>query len=104
MTEFQSSFNPRNIGHRAKMLGTLIALTTEIRTGEKFSSKGDILPHLKHIGWLPKSIRLKKKALVFLVDQAKTSFGYVPKGNVKIQYILAKQPKRQAKRKVAKAS
>lgn len=82
MAEFQSKFDSKNPGHRHKMLGTLIALSMEIETGRKFSNKGDFLPHLKQIEWLPKSVRTKKDALKLLVDLSVQGFGYVPKGRV----------------------
>lgn len=83
MTQFTSNFDPRSGPQRHKMLGTIIALSTEIETGQAFSSKGSILSHLKTIGWLPKSVRRKEVGLALLVDQAVQGWGYVPKGRVK---------------------
>lgn len=83
MANFVSNFNPNSGPHRHKMLGTIIALATEIQTGQPFSSKGNIMSHLKAIGWLPKTVRRKKDGLALLVEQARQGWGYVPKGNVK---------------------
>lgn len=83
MTEFQSRFDPSSGPQRHKMLGTIIALGTEIKTGIPFSSKGNIMSHLKQIGWLPKTVQRKKDGLAMLVQQARQGWGYVPKGNVK---------------------
>jgi hypothetical protein len=88
---FQSKFDPSNGPTRHKMLSTILALAMEINRGVRFSSKGNIVPHLRRIGWIPECTRTKKLALQQIVDLATQGFGYVPSESVK--KALAPKPK-----------
>lgn len=83
MTDFQSKFDPTSGPICHKMLGTMRALAMEINTGMRFSNKGNIVTHLKQIGWIPTSTKGKKAALTELVRQSTEGFGYQISDSVK---------------------
>lgn len=98
MTEFQSKFNGRDARHRHAMLGILLMLAREIANGpDGMKFRQEPFEGAKHNGWIPNAWRSKQRALVSLVDQAQQGFGYVLRGNVKVQYYLALKPKTKKK-------
>jgi len=89
MDEFHSKFNPTERAHRAQMLQIIYALSTELKS--ELRHKINFFAHAKKLGWLPKSIRIKKQALPFLVAEATEGFGYKPGTTVKQALAICKR-------------